>query len=374
VIIPYRGLIARGEEGHPMFVTETISRRLAARTWHARLPRLDGFALALVGVVVAATLLPCDGRGARLFNDLGILGIGSLFFLQGARLSRDAIVSGLTHWRLHLATASTTFLIFPVVGLGMRMLFPMALPPLAWMGVLFACVLPSTVQSSIALTSIAKGNVPAAICSATLSNVAGIFITPLLFALTSRLHGGVIDTQGVWNIFSRLLVPFVAGHCLRPWIGAWAARNRAVLSVTDRGSILVVVYTAFSAAVVHGIWHQLPPETLAVLCCVMALMLACGFVITTAISRVMATGIEDESAVVFCGSQKSLITGVPMANALFGAATVGPLLLPIMIYYPMQLLFGAWLARRYASVGAVRTGTPPTNLPVSVRVVVGRDM
>ncbi len=334
-----------------MSVTAMLFRPVATRAWQARLVRPDGFVLALIGVVIASTVLPCDGRGARIFGIAGTIAIASLFFLQGARLSRDAVVNGLIHWRLHLVTACTTFVIIPCIGLAMKQLLPMALPPLPWMGVLFACALPSTVQSSIALTSIAKGNVPGAICSATMSNLAGICITPLLFGLMSRLHGGAVDAQGIWHIVLQLLVPFAAGHLLRPWIGTWAARNRAILSVTDRGSILLVVYTAFSAAVVHGIWHQLPLKTLVILGLVMSVLLASGLLITIMVSRALALCRDDEVAVVFCGSQKSLVTGVPMANALFSAASVGPLLLPIMIYYPLQLVVCAWLARRYAAAG-----------------------
>lgn len=325
------------------------SRWIIAQAWNARRVRPDGFLLSLIGVVLTATLLPCDGQAARVFGALGSLAIASLFFLQGARLSRDAIVNGLTHWRLHLATASTTFVIFPLIGLGLKGLFPTALPPLPWLGVLFACALPSTVQSSIALTSIAKGNVAGAVCSATMSNVAGIFITPLLFGAMARLHGGLLDAHGIWHIILQLLVPFAAGHLLRPWIGAWAARNRAVLSVTDRSSILLVVYTAFSAAVAHGIWNQLPVRTLGILAFVMVLLLAAGLLTTIMASRALALCTEDEVAIVFCGSQKSLVTGVPMASALFSAASIGPLLLPIMIYYPLQLVVCAWLARRYAA-------------------------
>jgi sodium/bile acid cotransporter 7 len=302
-----------------------------------------------------------------VFATLGTIAIASLFFLQGARLSRDAIMNGLTHWRLHLVTASTTFLIFPLIGLALKELFPTALPALPWMGVLFACALPSTVQSSIALTSIAKGNVPGAICSATMSNLAGIFVTPLLFGVMSRLHGGVIDARGIWHIVLQLLAPFAAGHLLRPWIGAWAARNRAILSVTDRSSILLVVYTAFSGAVVHGIWHQLPLETLGILGLAMALLLLSGLLTTVMLSRALALCTQDEVAIVFCGSQKSLVTGVPMANALFSAASVGPLLLPIMIYHPLQLVVCAWLARRYAAASvAIRPSmddAPPTVEP-----------
>lgn len=336
-----------------MALSEALPRRADARAWSIGYFRPDGFVLALVGVVVASTVLPCEGPSARVFGVLGTIAIASLFFLQGARLSRDAIMNGLTHWRLHLVTASTTFIIFPSIGLAMKALFPMALPPLPWMGVLFACALPSTVQSSIALTSMAKGNVAGAVCSATMSNLAGIFLTPLLFGLMSRLHGGAVDTQGIWHIILQLLVPFAAGHLLRPWIGAWAGRNRAVLSVTDRSSILLVVYTAFSAAVVHGIWHQLPLRTLGILGVVMLLLLVSGLLVTILLSRTLALCNADEVAIVFCGSQKSLVTGVPMANALFGAASIGTLLLPIMIYYPLQLIVCAWLARRYATVPAV---------------------
>jgi solute carrier family 10 (sodium/bile acid cotransporter), member 7 len=346
-----------------MSASQTLSRRVTARATSLRLLRPDGFVLSLIGVVIVATVLPCDGRGTHIFGVLGTLAIASLFFLQGARLSRDAIMNGLTHWRLHLVTASTTFVIFPCIGLVLRELFPTALPPLPWMGVLFACALPSTVQSSIALTSIAKGNVPGAICSATMSNLAGIFVTPLLFGVMSRLHGGVIDAQGIWHIILQLLVPFAAGHLLRPRIGAWAARNRAILSVTDRSSILLVVYTAFSAAVVHGIWHQLPIQILAILGSIMALLLASGLLITILLSRALALCTQDEVAIAFCGSQKSLVTGVPMANALFSPASIGLLLLPIMVYYPLQLVVCAWLARRYAAasvtIGASADDAPP---------------
>jgi sodium/bile acid cotransporter 7 len=145
------------------------------------------------------------------------------------------------------------------------------------------------------------------------------------------------------------LVPFAAGQLVRPWIGAWVARNRAVLSVTDRSSILLVVYAAFSAAVVHGIWHQLPLATLGILGLVMIVLLVSTLLTTIMLSRALTLCTTDEVGIVFCGSQKSLVTGVPMANALFSAASIGPLLLPIMVYHPMQLVVCAWLARRYAT-------------------------
>jgi len=312
-------------------------------------PRIDGFTMALVGVVLMATVLPCRGNSAAAFHTAGILAIAALFFLQGARLSRDAIVRGMTHWRLHAAIGATTFLVFPLFGLGLIAVVPHLLPPTLFLGVLFVCALPSTVQSSIALTSIARGNVPVAVCAATVSNIAGIVLAPLLFGAMSNLHGGGIDLMGVWRVALQLLVPFAAGHALRPWIGTWAERNRAVLSITDRSSILLVVYSAFSAAVVRGIWQQVPPARLAELALVMTILLGLTLMVTRLASRSLGLGRDDEAALVFCGSQKSLVSGVPIANALVSGAALGPMLLPIMLYYPLQLLICAWMARRYAT-------------------------
>jgi solute carrier family 10 (sodium/bile acid cotransporter), member 7 len=318
------------------------------RAWIGR-ARVDGFVLALAGVVLTAIVLPCRDDSARAFHVAGMLAIAALFFLQGARLSRDAIVLGMMHWRLHAAIGATTFVLFPLLGLGLLSAAPHLLPPPLWTGVLFVCALPSTVQSSIALTSIAGGNVPGAVCAATVSNVVGIVLAPLLFDAMSNLRGGGIDLSGFWQVGLQLLVPFAAGHAFRSSIGAWAERNRAVLSITDRSSILLVVYSAFSAAVVRGIWQQVSPACLAVLALMMSVLLGLILLVTLLASRSLGLGRDDEAALVFCGSQKSLVSGVPIANALVSGAAVGPMLLPIMVYHPLQLLICAWLARRYAT-------------------------
>jgi solute carrier family 10 (sodium/bile acid cotransporter), member 7 len=323
--------------------------------------RSEWFVLALGLVVLTASALPCYGAGADVFNHLAVLAISSLFFLQGARLSRDAIFGGMTHWRLHLAIMCTTFILFPLLGLGVIALFQRALTDPLRIGILFVCALPSTVQSSIALTSIGRGNIPGAICAATASNLIGILLTPLLLAAVVSVHSGGVDFAGLWKIFVELLVPFIVGHLLRPWIGDLADRNRSVLAITDRGSILLVVYAAFSAAVIHGIWHQLPPVALAVLVWMDAMLLVAVLVLMTVGSRVLAMSRADEVAVVFCGSQKSLVTGVPMANALFAGSAVGVVLIPIMIYHMLQLFVCAWLARRYAHSAAREAASRRSN-------------
>lgn len=311
----------------------------------------DGFTLALIGTVVLASLWPCEGAAAVFFDRLTIAGIAVLFFLHGARLSREAIVAGLLHWRLHLVVLATTFVVFPLVGLAFRPLAGAVLPAELVFGLIYLCCLPSTVQSSIAFTAIARGNVPAAVCSASASNLLGVFATPLLVALLLGAPGGSSGSplEAIGDIVLQLLVPFVAGHLLRPWIGRVVDRHRRVLGYTDRGTVLLVVYVAFSESVVEGLWRHVPPPALAILAvCVLALLVLM-LVLTTFGSRALGFAKEDQITIVFCGTKKSLATGVPMAKILFaGNPALGMIVLPIMLFHQAQLMACAWLAQRYA--------------------------
>lgn len=311
--------------------------------------RPDNFTMLIVTMVLLATVLPAQGQIAEYVGYLATFAIGLLFFLQGARLSGEAVVAGLTHWRLHLLILGCSFVLFPLLGFALRAVAPGVLTQPLWLGVLFLCVLPSTVQSSIAFTSIGRGNIAAAVCAATASNLLGMIITPVLVGFLLSVHSGGISWDEITKIVLQLLLPFGVGHAMRPWIGPWAARNRTLLSYTDRSSILLVVYTAFSGAVVEGIWRTVPLSDLGSLVLVDAVLLAVVLGLTTFGSRLLGFSKEDEVTIVFCGSKKTLASGIPMANVLFAGPTVGLVVLPLMIFHQMQLMVCAALARRYAA-------------------------
>ena len=310
----------------------------------------DNFLLMLVTTVALASFLPVSGQLAHFFEGLTTVCVALLFFLHGAKLSRDAIIAGVGHWRLHLLVIATTFVVFPLLGWALRPVLQPLVTPDLYLGVLFLCALPATVQSAIAFTAMARGNMPAAICSASGSTLLGIVITPLLVKLLLPQAGEAQqDVLGsIGKIMLQLLLPFLAGHFLRPWIGDFVKRNAKLLKVVDQGSILLVVYTAFSAAVVAGIWRQLPLTALAGLLVVCAVILALVLTLTTWLSRLLGFSKEDEITIVFCGSKKSLASGVPMAKVLFAGHPLGLIVLPIMLFHQIQLMTCAVLARRYA--------------------------
>ena len=323
----------------------------------------DPFILALLATVAIASLLPCRGVAAQAFGWLTTAAIALLFFMHGVRLSRDAVLGGLGHWRLHLAILASTFVLFPLIGFALVKLAPGLLPQQLWLGVLFVCALPSTIQSSIAFTSIARGNVPAAIGAATLSNILGIFLTPALVSLLMSLHGASASMSEIWKVVAQLLVPFGAGHLLQPWLSGWAQQNRRLVALSDRGSILLAVYTSFSGAVVQGLWRQLPLASLGLLFVVLGLILALVLAVTTWGARLAGFSREDEIAIVFCGSKKSLASGVPMSNVLFAGGAVGMTVLPLMIFHQMQLMACAALARRYAARAAAKAAVDEVQAP-----------
>lgn len=316
----------------------------------------DSFTLALLATVLLASLLPARGTAAHVFDLVTDAAIALLFFLHGAKLPRRSIVQGMTHWRLHLTVLAGTFVLFPLLGLLLRPLGDLLLTPELSLGLLFVCLLPSTVQSSIAFTSIAGGNVPAAVVSASVSNLLGIVLTPLLVGLLLESRGGGVSWQGVLDIVLLLLLPFALGHGARRWIGAFVDRHKPLLGITDQATILLVVYTAFSAAVVEGLWRDTPLSSLLATLAACALLLGLVMPTVTWAARRLGFSREDEITIVFCGSKKSMASGIPMAKILFAgqAGGLGALVLPLMVFHQLQLMVCAVVARRYAARGAQR--------------------
>src|SRR5690606_11322945 len=223
----------------------------------------DPFIPAVLLTLLLATLWPASGEVASLVSHVATAAIMLLFFLHGVKLPREKLIAAFTNWRLHLLILGTTYLVFPLLGLALVKLFPSLLPANLWAGVLFLCALPSTVQMSIAFTSMARGNVAASVASAAASNLLGVIITPVLAGALLQAQGvAAVRLTGIWKVVVQLLLPFVVGHLLHSRLADWASRRKQLITWSDRLTILLAVYSAFSAAVIGGIWSTLPITTL----------------------------------------------------------------------------------------------------------------
>ena len=312
------------------------------------LKKPDPLIVLIILAVILAVIAPARGDFAETFGQLTNVAIAFLFFLYGARLSTQEALNGLKHWRLHLTILAFTFVVYPLIGIALRPLTAFISHDM-YLGILFLTLVPSTVQSSVAFTSIAKGNVAGAIVSASTSNLVGVFITPALVMLLMGTGGGVhIDTSVFGEIALLLLAPFILGQLTRRWVGKFA-QSKAT-KVVDRGSIAMVVYSAFSKGVVDGIWSSISIWELAFLVAFAAIFVAFMLWLTKKVSEKLGFKRADTVAIEFCGSKKSLATGLPMASVIFasGGTSLGLLILPLMIYHQVQLMMCSWLASHYA--------------------------
>ena len=315
-----------------------------------KLLALDRFTILLVLMVLLATLLPISGQLAYYFNILTTVAIAVLFFLHGAKLSREAVIEGMLHWRMHALVFIFTFLIFPLIGLLSRPVLEPVLGQQLYWGFLFMCFLPSTVQSSIAFTSMAKGNVAGAVCSASFSNIIGMFITPILvsyFILGQSQHD-FDPTKSIVQITLLLLVPFILGQLLRPFIFPQMRKFPSVVKVFDQGSILMVVYGAFSSAVVAGLWQQVSRITLIYLTLACSVLLTVVMLLALYLPKWLGFNQADQITIFFCSSKKTLASGVPMAQILFIGQPLGMIVLPIMIFHQIQLMVCGVIANHWS--------------------------
>lgn len=315
----------------------------------------DPFMLAMFAAIGLSSAWPASGDSLQRLQGLSSLAVGLLFFLHGAAIAPRDLMNGVRQWRLHALIFALTFAVFPLLVL------PFSLAPPAWMpdglatGFVYLGVLPSAVSSSIAFTAMARGNVPGAICSAAASNVFGLLLTPILLGLLTKVSGGgALDpAQALKDVCLGLLLPFAAGQALRPALGGWLDRNSRWLGRYDQSVIVLVIFVAFSQSA--GIWADAPWPILLVALALCVLLLAAIFVLAMVAARAARLSREDEIAAVFCGSKKSLASGLPLAQILFaGSAGFGLIVLPIILYNQVQIVFGAVMAKRYAA----RPATP----------------
>ncbi|NHN54771.1 bile acid:sodium symporter [Calidifontibacter sp. DB0510] len=310
----------------------------------------DPLTVAVTIALIAGLLLPAPSSWLPTVNVIAKVAIGFLFFLNGIRISTSDILAGLNHWRMHTTILAITFVVFPIIGWAMQFLPSLMLRPELHAGVMFMCMVPSTVQASIAFTSTAGGNVPGAIISATLSNLAGVVATPLLaYALLSPGGSVTMSPATARDVALTLVLPFVLGQVVRPRIKDWVASRERVLRNVGRESIMLVVYAAFATAQDQHFWRRLDGleifQMLAMSVTVLVLILA--------LSRWIALSLgfdrADAIAIQFCGSKKALATGLPMASILFSGNVIGLIIVPLLIFHQIQLIGCAWLANLYAS-------------------------
>ena len=318
-------------------------KNFLARNW---------FIVSLPLAIALAWLVPDAGAtGGWLRSEVTTkLGVALIFLFQGLTLPSSALKQGASQWRLHLLVQAFTFLLFPLIGMALDALVGRHLPPDLRLGFLFLCVLPSTVSMSVVLTGLAGGNTVGAIFNAALSNIIGVFITPIWVAWLMKSGGQSQPLGGVAKeIVVLLLLPLAVGQLIRVFATSWADKNKKRLGNAASGLILFLVFTAFCNSVKAQFWAQQSAGVLLTASAGVILIFISAIVLIEVLARMLKLDRPDRITATFCAPQKTIASGIPLAKAIFGAHPgLGLILLPILFYHPLQLIVCGVLADRFA--------------------------
>ena len=305
-------------------------------------------------MIIAAWIRPGIGMYSKPIH-LGLvinIGVALIFFFHGLKLDLLKIKDGMKNWRLHVMIQVTTFFVFTLLVLPFYPLFAGTDLNIFWLGMYFLAALPSTVSSAIILVSIAGGNIPAAIFNAGISGFIGIVMTPfwLGFFLIDKSMG--IDITGVFlKLVTQIILPVVAGLLLNRFLQRWTKKYHGVMSVFEKVGLLFVVYKSFSHSFMEKVFSSVSIITLGGLFLSVILLFFIVFNFTGFIGRRLHFSYEDRITLKFAGTQKSLVHGSVYASIFFlNSASMGVLLLPIIIYHGFQLVFLSVVARRMTSM------------------------
>ncbi|BAF88938.1 putative Na+-dependent transporter [Azorhizobium caulinodans ORS 571] len=310
--------------------------------------KLDPFVIALALTVLAALVWPVPGvtDGPLHADKAASYGVAFIFILYGLSLAPDQLWKSVGRWRVHLVVQCATFVLFPVVVLAAHPLLLRVMPPEMVTGFFFLAALPSTVSSSVAMTSLARGNVPVAIFNASISSLIGVFITPLLMAWYMHATGGQLDLEGVIiKLVLLVMLPVGIGQMLRPVAASFIARHKRAARIADRAVILMIVYNSFCDSVAGGVWSRHDTSLIIEMVVGVVALFFVVYGLLSVICRIIGFNYGDRIAVLFCGSKKSLATGLPMASVIFGAqAELSLIIAPVMLFHFIQLVLVSFIA------------------------------
>ena len=300
--------------------------------------------------IVVAYFFPLAGRddSPLPLDMIGSLGVSLIFFFYGLKLTREKLVAGLKNWPLHLVVQASTFLLFPIITLLFHPLMHDEHSVTIWLAFLFLAALPSTVSSSVVMVSMAKGNVPAAIFNASISGLIGIVITPLWMGIFLTQTTADFDLSEIYlKLLLEILTPVTLGFLLQRFLGKYAQQFSRQLSLFDRSVILLIIYKSFAASFDKHVFSSVKFGDLAVIFIAVTSLFYLVYYLIGYTTRALGFIREDRITAQFCGTKKSLVHGTVFSKILFqSSATIGIMLLPLMIFHALQIFIISIIASR----------------------------
>ena len=313
------------------------------------------FTLTLVAACVMAFLLPEPGAtGGLLKSEITVkISVALVFFLQGLNIRSRQILHSATRLRVLLFCQSWNYALAPAIMILLMLVASSWIHPGLRGGLLYLSVLPTTISSAIVLTGSYRGDAATSLFNATLSNLLGVVITPIwciaLFSEASN-HFPPIGSL-ILKIAILVILPITIAQVIRPYLRDRIEAWKPSIRNSSNAMIVFIVYVSFSNSVVNGLWETLSWTSIATAFGFVCLFLLLVSSLVWTSSAIADNQKEQRIAAFFCGSQKTLATGAPMASIIFAnqsAADQGLVLLPLILYHSLQILLASIVGPRLA--------------------------
>lgn len=311
--------------------------------------KIEKFVLFIIGAIVFAYFFP-EWGAKNIINTISSIGVSLIFFFYGLKLSPSKLKAGLKNWKLHFLVQASTFILFPLLVLLARPFLQNQEQETIWLAFFFLAALPSTVSSSVVMVSIAKGNMPAAIFNASISGIIGILVTPLWMGLFVTNDQANFNFIAIYTkLIVQIIVPVVIGLLLQRYLGVFAQKHSSKITLFDKSIILLIIYKSFASSFTDNIFSTVSVLDLVLLLVGVLVLFTITYFSTGFIAKKLKFNLEDQITVQFCGTKKSLVHGTVFSKIIFGnIATIGIVLLPIMLFHATQILIISVIASKLA--------------------------
>ena len=240
-----------------------------------------------------------------------------------------------------LATA-INFILIPLLAWPISYPLGIELGP----GLIVAAAVPSTLASGAVWTRRAGGDDSVAIAVTLLTNSMCFLVTPLIIYL---LLGNVVETEvffaAIYKLLFFVVCPMAVAQVLRiqRQSATWATAHKAQLSTAAMFGVLFMVLTGSVSAglkVEQSGAGDLQVGQITMMLIAVAVIHLAGFFSGLFLARQLKLPLEQQIAVGFSGSQKTLMAG------LSTALSMGLNIIPMVAYHAMQLILDTVIADR----------------------------
>jgi sodium/bile acid cotransporter 7 len=268
-----------------------------------------------------------------------------VLFVMALLLETSTVTHSLTHPGPALLACLVNMGLVPLVAWAVSFVLPEEMG----LGLCIAAAVPCTLASAAVWTRRAGGNDAAALFVTLITNVTCFAVTPLwVWLMTGRsLEASALKpTDMAWQLAWLVVLPMAVAQLLRrvQTIAQFAARRHHFLAVLAQGGILGMV---FLGAIQSGSGMRGEPGSTMFPGTVLSLLIVVSGVHLVSLcaglwsARGLGWSRADQIAVAIAGSQKTLMVGLVVANAL--RVTI----LPMVAYQVLQLILDTFIADHF---------------------------